>query len=134
MSDWNQAVIEEFRATGGKVASFGDTPLIILHTIGAKSGETREIPLVVLDHDDRLVVFASAAGSPKHPDWFYNLKANPEIMVEQGGETFRVRATELDEPARSQLYDLQAEQMATFLEYPAKAAPRVIPGFALERV
>lgn len=134
MSDWNKAILEEFRANGGKVASFGDTPLIILHTIGAKSGETREIPLVVLDHDDRLVVYASAAGSPRHPDWYHNLKANPECTVEYDVESFRVRATELDEAERSELYELQAQQMASFYEYPAKAAPRVIPGFALERI
>lgn len=134
MSDWNKAVIEEFRQNGGKVESFGDTPLVILHTVGAKSGEIREIPLVVLEHDDRWIVYASAAGSPTHPDWYYNIKANPEFLAEFGDESFTVRATELDEPERSELYELQAQQMASFYEYPAKAAPRVIPGFALQRV
>lgn len=134
MSDWNKAIIEEFRANGGKVASFGNTPLIILHTLGAKTGEIREIPLVVLDHKDRLVVYASAAGSPRHPDWYYNIKANPEFTVEYDGATFGVRATELSEPERSELFELQAQQMASFYEYPEKAAPRVIPGFSLQRI
>ncbi len=134
MSDWNTAVVEEFRANGGKVDAFGDVPLIILHTVGAKSGDIREIPLVALEHDGRFVVFASAAGSPKHPDWYHNIKANPEFAAETGDETFRVRAGELGEPERSELYELQAKQMASFSEYVAKAAPRVIPGFALERI
>lgn len=77
MSDWNAAVIEEFRANGGKVEQFGDAPLVILSTVGAKSGQTREIPLVTLLADDTMFVFASAAGATRHPDWYHNLKATP---------------------------------------------------------
>ena len=95
MSDWNTQVINEFRANGGKVAQFGEAPLVILHTIGAKSGAVREIPLVTLLQPHRMVVFASAAGSPKHPDWYFNLLANPEISVEYQTETFTARVTEL---------------------------------------
>ena len=89
MNDWNKAVIEEFRANGGKVAQFGDSPVVILHTIGAKSGELREIPLVALVGDDGgLTVFASKAGATTNPDWYYNLQANPDITVEYGDESF----------------------------------------------
>ena len=84
MSDFNSQITEEFRANGGKVAQFGDAPMIILNTIGAKSGKLRETPLVVLIEDDGTYVFASKAGGPTHPDWYHNLKANPEITVEQG--------------------------------------------------
>ena len=92
MNDWNKAVIEEFRANGGKVAQFGDSPVVILHTIGAKSGELREIPLVALVGDDGgLTVFASKAGAPTNPDWYYNLKANPDITVEYGDRIVRCR-------------------------------------------
>ena len=69
MNDWNAQVIEEFRANGGTVAQFGDAPLVILHTIGAKSGELREIPLVALVEDDDLYVFASKAGATTNPNW-----------------------------------------------------------------
>ena len=68
-------------------------PLVILHTIGAKSGELREIPLVTLVEGDDLYVFASKGGAPTNPDWYYNLKANPEITVEYGTETFTATVT-----------------------------------------
>ncbi len=88
MNDWNAQIIAEFRANGGKAAEFGDAPLVILHTIGAKSGELRETPLVALVEGDDLYVFASKGGAPTNPDWYYNLKAQPEITVEYGTETF----------------------------------------------
>ncbi|MFN3219257.1 MAG: nitroreductase/quinone reductase family protein [Acidimicrobiales bacterium] len=134
MSDWNAQVIAEFRANGGKVAQFGDAPLVILHTIGAKSGEVREIPLVALLSDDRMFVFASAAGSPKHPDWFHNLLATPEIEVEYLTETFRARLDSLDDPERGDRLDEQAALMPQFGEYVTSAAPRLIPVFEIVRL
>lgn len=132
MSDWNRQVIDEFRANGGKVAQFGDAPLVILHTVGAKSGQVREIPLVALIDDDRMIVFASKGGAPTNPDWYYNLKANPEIDVETREGTMRARVTELaPEPARAAL-DAQAALMPQFGEYVKTAAPRRIPAFAIE--
>ena len=83
-SDWNTKVIEEFRANDGKVESFGNAPLLILHTIGAKSGEERESPVLYREQGDDLVVFASFAGAPVNPAWFHNLVANPEATVELG--------------------------------------------------
>ena len=67
MNDWNAQIIAEFRATGGKAAQFGDNPLVILHTIGAKSGELREIPLVAFVEGDDLYVFASAGRITETP-------------------------------------------------------------------
>ncbi len=97
MNDWNAQIIAEFRATGGKAAQFGDAPLVILHTIGAKSGEVREIPLVAFVEGDDMYIFASKGGAPTNPDWYHNLKANPEITVEYGTETFTATLTELPE-------------------------------------
>jgi deazaflavin-dependent oxidoreductase (nitroreductase family) len=133
MSDWNAQIIAEFRATGGKAAQFGDNPLVILHTIGAKSGELREIPLVALVEGDDLYVFASAAGSPKHPDWYYNLKTNPTITVEFGVDTFEVSTTELPADEAHRKLMQQAELMPQFADYIPKAAPRIIPAFRLTR-
>ena len=84
VSDWNAKVIEEFRANGGKVESFGNAPLLILHTTGAKSGEERESPLLYREQGDDLVIFASFAGAPVNPAWFHNLMANPVATVEFG--------------------------------------------------
>ena len=103
MSDWNKQVIAEFRANAGKVAQFGDNPVVILHTIGAKSGELREIPLVALVEGDGLVVFASKGGATTNPDWYYNLLGTPEIDVEFGTEKYRAKVTQLsvDEASRT---------------------------------
>lgn len=134
MNDWNQQVIAEFRANGGKVAQFGDAPLVILHTIGARSGEVREVPLVALIQGDAMYVFASKAGAPTNPDWYHNLKAHPEIDVEYGTGTFRAQLRELPrDEAQARLAD-QAELMPSFGEYVTSAAPRIIPAFAVERL
>ena len=133
MSDWNTQVITEFRANGGKVAQFGDAPLVILHTIGAKSGELREIPLVALLEDDEFIVFASKGGAPDNPDWAYNLRANPSIAVEYGTERFTANVTELSEADSSAKIQEQAAIMPQFGEYVKTAAPRIIPAFKLSR-
>jgi deazaflavin-dependent oxidoreductase (nitroreductase family) len=133
MNDWNTQIIAEFRATGGKAAQFGDNPLVILHTIGAKSGELREIPLVTFVEGDDLYVFASKGGAPTNPDWYYNLKANPEITVEYGTETFTASITELPEDEGQAKLRAQAELMPQFGGYITSAAPRVIPAFRIAR-
>lgn len=133
MSDWNSEVMAEFRANGGKVEQFGDAPMIILGTIGAKSGKLREIPLVYLPDGERFVVFASKAGAPDNPDWAYNLRANPRIEVEVGTEKFAATVTEVTGSERDDLFAKQAELMPQFAEYEEKAGDRVIPVFAISR-
>ncbi len=134
MSDWNTQIIDEFRTNGGKVAQFGDAPLVILHTVGAKSGELREIPLVALVQGDEMTVFASKAGGPTNPDWYHNLKKTPEITVEMGTESFTAHVTELPETEGQAKLRRQAELMPSFGEYITSAAPRVIPAFSITRV
>lgn len=97
VSDWNAKIIEEFRANEGRVGGpFEGAQMIIIHTVGAKSGAARETPLVYFPQEDEaMVIVASAAGAPKHPAWFHNLKANPVIDVEVGTETFAVEASEI---------------------------------------
>ncbi len=133
MNDWNRQVIDEFRANGGKVAQFGDAPLIVLHTIGAKSGQLREIPLVALVEDDSMFVFGSKAGATTNPDWVYNLRAHPDITVEFGTETFEATLSELDEGEGQMRLMHQAEQFPQFGEYVETAKPRVIPAFSITR-
>ena len=133
MNDWNAQIIAEFRANGGKAAQFGDAPLVILHTIGAKSGELRETPLVALVEGDDMYVFASKGGAPTAPDWYFNLKAHPEITVEYGTETFTATLTELPEAEGQEKLRAQGALMPQFLEYITSAAPRVIPAFHIAR-
>jgi deazaflavin-dependent oxidoreductase (nitroreductase family) len=134
MSDWNKQIIAEFRANGGKVAQFGDAPMVILHTIGAKSGELREIPLVAKVGPEDMIVFASKAGATTNPDWYHNLLATPEINVEFGAEKFRARLEQLSAEDASSAIQAQAQMMPAFGDYVKSAAPRQIPAFAIRRL
>lgn len=127
MTDFNTQIIAEMRANEGKVAAFGDQPLVILHTIGAKSGLVREIPLVPLQVDNDLYVFASKQGAPTNPDWYHNLIANPEITVEYRTETTTMRATEITGDRRDEVWAQQAGRYPQMAEYAADAGDRVIP-------
>ena len=133
VSDWNTQVIEEFRANGGKVESFGNAPLLILHTTGAKSGELRASPVMYLADGERVLVFASKGGAPTNPDWYHNLVANPVASVEVDGEHYDVKATMMTGAERDRLYARQAELYPGFGEYEKKTT-RTIPVVALERV
>ena len=102
MSDWNKQIIEEFRANDGRVGGhFANNTLVLLHTTGAKSGQERVNPLVTFEDGDRLVVVASKGGAPSHPDWYYNILANPEVSVEYGTEQFQAQADLTSEPVQS---------------------------------
>jgi deazaflavin-dependent oxidoreductase (nitroreductase family) len=126
-------IAEEFRANGGKVGMFADTTLLLLTTTGAKTGAERLNPLVYYPEGDRYMVFASAGGSPRHPDWYRNLKANPEVTLEVGNEKFRARATELSGDERDRVFAAQAARSPQFAEYD-KSTTRTIPVIALERI
>ncbi|GGG03779.1 hypothetical protein GCM10007304_17360 [Rhodococcoides trifolii] len=131
MSDFNTAIIEEFRANGGKVGGpFDGASMLILHTIGAKSGEERVSPLVYLPRGDEYVIFASKAGADTNPDWYHNVKANPEISIEVGEKKIDVVATEVTGAQRDELFAEQVKAMPGFADYEAKTT-RVIPVISL---
>ncbi len=133
-NDWNQAVIEEFRANSGKVGGpFAGRTLLLLHTVGAKSGHERVNPLAYVSDGDRLVIIASKGGAPTNPDWFYNLLAHPQVTVEVSAEQFLAQAAFPPEPERSRLYSLMVDMMPIFAEYQRKAT-RVIPVITLTRL
>jgi deazaflavin-dependent oxidoreductase (nitroreductase family) len=137
MSDYNgfnNRLIEEFRANGGKVGGmFAGAPLLLLTTTGAKSGQARVAPLVYTTDGDRLVVIASKGGAPTNPDWYHNLIANPEATVELGNETFPARASVMEGAERDRLFEKQAKQMPNFAEY-QRSTQRRIPVVVLNRV
>jgi deazaflavin-dependent oxidoreductase (nitroreductase family) len=133
-NNWNQAIIEEFHANGGKVGGrFEGRTLLLLHTIGAKSHEPRINPVAYITDGDRYVVIASKGGAPNNPDWYYNILANPLLTVEVGTEKFQVKATVAEEPERTRLYNKMVEIMPGFGEYREKTS-RVIPVIVLSRV
>jgi deazaflavin-dependent oxidoreductase (nitroreductase family) len=133
--DWNAGIIDEFRANQGKVGGmFEGRPLLLLHHKGARTGTLRVNPLAyqVLD-DGSLAVFGSKGGAPTNPDWFYNLKANPDVTVEVGTEIFHARARIPDKEERDRIWNRQKEIMPGFAEYEKKTT-RQIPVIVLERV
>jgi len=130
----NRKIIEEFRANGGKVGGpFAGRTLLLLHTKGAKSRQERINPVACIADGDRQVVIASKGGAPTHPDWYYNVVANPLVTVEVGTEKFQVHATIAEEPERTHLYDRMVAVMPGFAEYRSKTT-RVIPVIVLTRV
>ncbi len=133
--DWNavnKVVIEQFRAHGGQVPG-RKHPVLLLTTTGAKSGLPRTTPLNYSIDGDRIVVIASKAASPSHPDWYHNLVANPEATIEIGTETFRVRARMAAGEERERLFNAQAALMPFFAEYQQQTT-RQIPVIIFERM
>jgi deazaflavin-dependent oxidoreductase (nitroreductase family) len=131
--DWNNAVIAEFRANDGRLGGpFEGASVLLLHTTGAKSGADRVSPVMYLDHEGHLYVFASKAGADSHPDWYRNLTANPVVSVELGTEKFAATASSLEESERDRIYALQVERVPGFGEYQEKTT-RVIPVVELIR-
>ena len=133
MDDFNSAIIEEFRANDGKVGGpFEGTPVLLLTATGAKSGERRTNPVVYLQDDDRMVIFASKGGAPNNPGWYHNLRANPSATVEVGTEKVDVDAVVTEGEERERLFRRQAEIFPQFADYEQKTA-RQIPVVALKR-
>jgi len=135
MTNFNQTIIDEFRANAGQVGGgFAGAPMVIITTKGAKSGQPRVNPLATLaDDDGTLYIFASKGGAPTNPDWYYNLVANPEVEVEFGQEKYTATATVLSGARRDGIFDRQKVIMPGFADYEAGTS-RVIPVVALNRI
>lgn len=134
-NDWNQQIIEEFRENDGKVGGpFEGSPMVLIHHKGAKTGIERANPLMCRVEGDRIFIFASKGGAPDNPDWYHNLKANPEITIEYGSERdVPARVTELDGAERDRVWGAQKSEWPQFAEY-EESTDRTIPVLALDRV
>jgi deazaflavin-dependent oxidoreductase (nitroreductase family) len=134
MNERNKKIIDEFRANDGKVGGpFEGKTLLLLHTKGAKSQQERINPVACVKDGNRLVVIASKGGAPRHPDWYYNVIANPLVTVEVRTEKFDARAAVAEEPERTRLYNKMVEMMPGFDDYRRKTT-RVIPVIVLTPV
>jgi deazaflavin-dependent oxidoreductase (nitroreductase family) len=136
MADWSAATIQEFHAKAGKgVGPFGDQ-LMLLTTVGARSGEERITPVMFHRDGKRYIVIASKGGAPDHPGWYHNLKANPvarvEVAADAGTETFEVRAHEAEGEQRDRIYADRVAVAPGFGEYERQTS-RKIPVMILER-
>ncbi|MFE0650452.1 nitroreductase/quinone reductase family protein [Streptomyces sp. NPDC059534] len=138
MSGFNQQVIEEFRAHGGRVGGmFEGASLLLLTTTGARSGRAHTTPAVFTRDGARLLVYASNAGGPRHPAWFHNLRADAQVNVELGTpegtvERFAATAVVTEGEERDRLFAEQCARDPAFAAYRA-ATDRLIPVVALHR-
>jgi deazaflavin-dependent oxidoreductase (nitroreductase family) len=133
MSDYNAQTISEFRKNHGKVGGyFEGAPLVLLTTKGARTKKSHVTPVMYMKDGDRIVVFASKAGADTNPDWYTNLKANPDMQVEIGDEKLDVHADEVYGAERDKLYNEHASKFPTFKDY-EKKTKRKIPVVVLTR-
>jgi deazaflavin-dependent oxidoreductase (nitroreductase family) len=127
----NRAIISEFRANSGLVGGqFEGTPLLLLTTVGARSGEPRTSPMTYLADGERWIVFAANGGRPVHPAWYHNLGADPHATVEVGDRRVAVTAAVLDGPERERYWAAQVERAPYFANF-AQGTTREIPVIAL---
>jgi deazaflavin-dependent oxidoreductase (nitroreductase family) len=134
MSNFNKQIIEEFRANDGKVGGhFEGKTLLILHTIGARTGKERIKPVAYVRDGKKYAVIASKGGAPTNPDWYHNILAHPRLTMEVGTETLQVEAKVAEEPERTRLYNKMVEMLPGFDDYRRKTE-RVIPVIVLTPV
>lgn len=131
--NWNEGIIEEFRANDGRVGGrFANVPILLLHHTGARTGTVRVNPLAYQRDDDRFVIFASKGGASTNPDWYHNLRANPEATIEVGTETIPVRARVTEGEERERIWARAKIAIPGFGVYEERT-PRTIPVVVLER-
>ncbi|MDX6247824.1 MAG: hypothetical protein QOF10_1184 [Kribbellaceae bacterium] len=128
----NRRVIQQFRA-GGEIEGMQRDRLVVLTTVGAKTGRRRPTPMMFHRDGDSLVVVASNVGAPRHPDWYINLLANPKVTVEVGGEIYDAAATTAEGAERTRLWAMLKETYPFFADHEART-DRTIPVVVLTRV
>ena len=123
-----------YRATGGKLfGRMGKSPILLLNTVGRKTGRKRTSPLLYVMDGEDFVIIASKGGAPTHPAWYLNLKANPDATVEVGDREVRVRAEEVDSEEKVRLWQKMIEMYPTYDDYQTKTK-REIPLLVLRPV
>jgi deazaflavin-dependent oxidoreductase (nitroreductase family) len=127
----NRHVIDQFRA-GGEIEGMHRERLVLLTTVGARTGQLRTTPMMFHRDEERLLVVASNVGAPRHPDWYHNLVANPRVTVEVGDETYEAVATPLDGEERDRIWTMLKETYPFFADH-ERSTPRTIPVVALTR-
>ena len=134
MADWNSKIIEEFRANEGKVGGqFEGAPLLLLHTVGAKSGLPRVNPMMYQQVPGGYAVFASKGGAPTNPDWYHNLLAHPRVTAEIGSGSVEFQARVAAGEERDQIWTAQKAAYPGFADY-ERNTTRQIPVVILEPV
>jgi deazaflavin-dependent oxidoreductase (nitroreductase family) len=125
----NRHVIEQFRA-GGEIQGMHRERLVLLTTVGARTGQLRTTPMMFHPDGERLLVVASNVGARRHPDWYHNLVANPRVTVEVGAETYEAVAAPLDGEERERVWTMLKQTYPFFADHEASTS-RTIPVVAL---
>jgi deazaflavin-dependent oxidoreductase (nitroreductase family) len=133
--DFTRELVEDFRAHGGHVTKgpFVGRDVLLLHTVGARTGTPRLTPLVYSRDGERYVIVASKGGAPTNPHWYHNIVARPRVTIEVGGEQFEADATVEAGDERRRLYDAHADLNSSFKDYERRTT-REIPVITLRRV
>ncbi|PRC46817.1 nitroreductase family deazaflavin-dependent oxidoreductase [Mycobacterium sp. ITM-2017-0098] len=130
-SDWARENAEEYMESGGiKGTELKGRPVILLTTIGAKSGKVRKTPLMRVEHDGEYAVVASLGGAPKHPVWYFNIKANPRVELQDGTVTKDYEAREVFGDEKATWWERAVATWPDYAEY-QKKTDREIPVFVL---
>ena len=133
--DWVREQVELYEGSGGTEGTLRKGyPCIIVTHVGVKTGGIRKMPLIRVSVDKSYLLIGSYAGSPKHPVWVYNLRANPDVEIRDGTEIFKMRVREVvDDPERQRLWDVSGTAFPPYIEYQEKTS-RKIPVFIAEPV
>jgi deazaflavin-dependent oxidoreductase (nitroreductase family) len=124
--------VEKIEAAGNTdVVDRQGRPVVLVTMRGARTGALRKVPLMRVEHEGEFVVVASQGGAPEHPHWYWNLKANPDVDVQVGTETFAARARELEGKERFDWWVWAVEAFPPYAEYQVRTQ-RLIPLFLLE--
>jgi deazaflavin-dependent oxidoreductase (nitroreductase family) len=131
---WVRDQVTEYEGSGGTAGTtLGDTglPVVIVTNRGAKTGAVRKTPLMRVEHDGAYAAVGSVGGGPKNPVWVYNLRANPEVVVQDGADKFELTARELAGAERDVWWERSVAAYPDYADY-AKKTDRLIPVFVLE--
>lgn len=129
---WVRDQVEAYEGSNGKAAAdLRGMPVIILTTIGAKTGLVRKVPLMRVEHDGKYAAVASLGGAPKNPVWYYNLKAHPDLDLRDGERTFAMTAREVTGAEYDEWWERAVAAYPDYADYKLKTE-RVIPLFVLE--
>ena len=132
--DWSREQADKYAESGGsEAADMKGKPIILLTTIGAKTGKLRKTPLMRVEHDGQYAVVASLGGAPKNPVWYYNIKANPRVELQDGTETHEYEAREVSGDEKATWWDRAVQAWPDYAKYQTKT-DRQIPVFVLTRV
>ncbi|MGX1273816.1 nitroreductase family deazaflavin-dependent oxidoreductase [Streptomyces phaeoluteigriseus] len=133
-AQWVREQVELYESSGGtKGTTLQNKPVIVLTTVGAKSGKIRKSPLMRVEHEGRYAAVASLGGAPKHPVWYFNVKADPRVELQDGLVKQDMRAREVTGAEKAEWWERAVAAFPQYAEY-QKKTDREIPVFVLERV